>query len=215
MTFQLIDLPNWKRKEYFDYYFTEVPCSYSITVNVDISTLLISIKQKNIKLYPCIIYLLTSVVNKHEEFRTALDETGALGIFDVMHPSYTVFSKDTETFTNIWTPYNPSFTAFYDHFQEDIAQYGSAKQFIGKPHPPTNVITISSIPWVTFTGFNLNIPKASDYLLPIFTTGKYFEQNNTIQLPLSIQVHHAVCDGFHVARFINAFQEQIHQFAKV
>lgn len=209
MTFHPIDLSQWKRKEYFHYYLTEVPCSYSMTVNIDITHLLQTIKKNNIKLYPCIIHLITTQVNKHEEFRTALNDQGTPGVFETMHPSYTVFSKDQETFTNLWTEYNPSFETFNQQYLSDIEKYGSAQQFIGKPNPPNNVITISSIPWVSFTGFNLNIPKASDYLLPIFTTGKYFEQNNTIQLPLSIQVHHAVCDGFHLARFINELQDQV------
>lgn len=47
----------------------------------------------------------------------------------------------------------------------------------------------------------------TDYLLPIFTIGKYFEQNGIIRLPIAIQVHHAVCDGFHVGRFIEELQE--------
>lgn len=45
------------------------------------------------------------------------------------------------------------------------------------------------------------------YLVPIFTIGKYFEQNNKIFIPMSIQVHHAVCDGYHTSRFINEVQE--------
>ena len=212
MTFDLIDVSKWNRKEYFDYYFTDVPCTYSMTLNVDISSLLKKIKKENIKLYPCIIYLLSSVVNKHEEFRTALNENGALGVFDMMSPLYTIFSKESETFTNIWTEYSCSFSEFYNNYLLDIDKYSAIKQFNAKPNAPLNVFTISSIPWVTFTGFNLNLPKASDYLLPIFTTGKYFEQNNKIQLPISIQVHHAVCDGFHLARFINEFQELINKF---
>lgn len=75
---------------------------------------------------------------------------------------------------------------------------------------PPNVFTISSIPWVSFTGFNLNLPKATDYLLPIFTTGKYFQENGKTWLPIAIQVHHAVCDGYHLSRFVNELQKSIH-----
>ena len=31
MIFTPIDRENWSRKEYFDHYFKEVPCTYSIT----------------------------------------------------------------------------------------------------------------------------------------------------------------------------------------
>lgn len=35
--FKLIDKDNWKRKPYFDHYFSQIRCTYSITVNIDIS----------------------------------------------------------------------------------------------------------------------------------------------------------------------------------
>jgi chloramphenicol O-acetyltransferase type A len=51
-------------------------------------------------------------------------------------------------------------------------------------------------------------------ILPIFTIGKYFEQNGKIWLPIAIQVHHAICDGFHIARFVNELQEAMNTLFK-
>ena len=212
MKFELIDVSTWPRKEYFDRYLSITPCSYSMTLNLDITVLIRQIKHNNIKLYPATIYLLSKVVNKYEEFRTAIDENGNVGLFDSMSPMYTIFQKNTETFTSIWTEYCPNFSEFYRNYIIDIETYSSIKQFLAKPNPPANMFTISSIPWVNFSGFNLNLSKANSYLLPIFTTGKYFEQNDKIWLPIAIQVHHAVCDGFHIARFVNELQEAITQF---
>ncbi len=62
---------------------------------------------------------------------------------------------------------------------------------------------VSMIPWETFDGFNLNLPQGNDYLLPIFTIGKYHYEKGKYLLPLAIQVHHSVCDGFHICRFVN------------
>lgn len=207
MGFKLIEVSKWSRKEYFDHYLNQVTCTYSMTLNLDLTDLIKEIRRAGIKLYPTMIYLLSRIVNKHEEFRTAIDSNGQVGVFDLLHPSYTIFQKDSETFTNIWTEYSPSFSEFYEGYLLDIKSYGEIKSFIAKPNMPENVINISSIPWVSFTGFNLNLPKVTDYLLPIFTTGKYFEQNGKTWLPVAIQVHHAVCDGFHIARFVNELQE--------
>lgn len=52
----------------------------------------------------------------------------------------------------------------------------------------------------TFTSFNINVFGDGKYLLPIFTLGKYFEENEKRMIPLAIQVHHAVCDGYHVGK---------------
>ena len=68
------------------------------------------------------------------------------------------------------------------------------------------------IPWVTFSAFNLNIYDSGKYLLPIFTMGKAFERDAKRLLPLAIQVHHAVCDGYHVAAFLETLQEKIDIF---
>ena len=79
----------------------------------------------------------------------------------------------------------------------------------GKPNIPSNSFTVSMLPWITFEGFNLNLQKGYDYLIPIFTIGKYYQEEERIIVPIAIQVHHAVCDGFHVCRFINELQELI------
>lgn len=206
MSFKLIDISKWNRWEFFEQYLHQIPCTYSMTLNLDLTALHKEIKKRDVKLYPAMIFLITKVVNNHEEFRTAIDAFGKVGVFDHLHPSYTLFQKDSETFTNIWTEYTPVFAEFYKQYLLDVQTYGDVKSFIAKPNAPPNIFTISSIPWVSFTGFNLNIPKAADYLLPIFTTGKFFEQNGKILLPLAIQVHHAVCDGFHAARFVDELQ---------
>ncbi len=84
--------------------------------------------------------------------------------------------------------------------------------FEPKLNESANTFPISCIPWVSFTGFNLNIQDDGTYLTPIFTFGKYFEQNNKTFIPISIQVHHAVCDGYHTSRFINEVQELASDF---
>jgi len=207
MNFKPITISKWNRKEYYHHYLDEVSCSYSMTMNLDLTHLLKELKKRNLKLYPTMIYLISKIVNQHEEFRTAIDKDKNVGVFDFLNPSYTIFQKDSETFTNIWTEYNPLFSEFYDQYQLDVKEYGAIKTFLAKPETSPNLFTISSIPWVSFTGFNFNLPKLTHYLLPIFTTGKYFEQNDKIWLPISIQVHHAVCDGFHISRFVLELQE--------
>lgn len=212
MEFKQIDISKWDRGEYFEYYFNQVPCTYSMTLNLDLTVLLHEIKRREIKLYPTIIYLLSVIVNRHEEFRTSIDKDDNIGVFDFLHPSYTIFQKEHATFTNVWTEYTSAFSVFYKQYLLDVEIYGKINRFMAKPNSPSNVFTISSIPWTNFTGFNLNLPTATRYLLPIFTTGKYFEQNGKIWLPIAIQVHHAVCDGFHIARFINELQEIMDNF---
>lgn len=205
MIFQKIDKTHWKRKEYFEHYFSNVPCTYSITTKLDITR----IKESKLKLYPAMLYYLSTVVNRHPEFRTAINEKGELGIYSEMIPCYTVFHKETETFSELWTEYTQKLEDFCAAYEEDILRYGNRQGMVGKPNVPPNNFTVSMIPWTSFEGFNLNLQNGYDYLIPIFTMGKYYQENGRTILPIAIQVHHAVCDGFHVCRFINELQELI------
>lgn len=211
--FKPIDTNSWKRKPYFDHYFNQIRCTYSITINIDITNVL-SFKDRNkVKLYPLLIYVISKAVNKYEEFRTAINDRGEIGVWETLSPCYTVFHKDSESFSNIWTEWNDDLNLFLSNFEQDSKRFGQIDRIDAKPNTPANVFPISSLPWTTFTGFNLNIFADGTYLLPIFTYGKYFKDGNRYLIPLSIQVHHAVCDGFHVSRLINEIQQECSNMA--
>ena len=208
MGFKLIDRDNWTRDVYFQHYFSNIPCTYSMSVKLDIT----SLRKSGQKLYPTMLYFLTTIVNRHSEFRTALNDEGQLGIFDSMHPCYTVFHNDSQTFSNLWTEYHENYEQFCSAYEIDRANYASNMTFSAKPNQPENIFTVSMLPWVSFEGFNLNLQKGYAYLLPIFTLGRYYDEGTKTLLPLAIQVHHAVCDGFHVCRFVDELQTLINQF---
>lgn len=202
MNFTLIDMNDWDRKEYFEHYYQNIPCTYSMSVKLDITVL----KKQGRHLYSSLLYFLTQIINRHREFRFSFDDKGRLGYFDELLPSYTVFNSETETFTNIWSDVPKNYEDFYRIYRQDVNAFGKTKAVIGKPNMPENVFNVSMIPWVSFDGFNLNLQKGYDYLLPIFTFGKYFWENERCVIPLSIQVHHAICDGFHVGRLVQELQ---------
>ena len=87
--FQLIDRSTWKREEYFNHYFSDVPCTYSMTVRLDITEL----RVKRVSLYPTMLYLIACVVNRHEEFRTAYTIIFPLAIL-----SFTKKAKPSPTY---------------------------------------------------------------------------------------------------------------------
>ncbi len=126
MLFEKIHMTTWSRKGYFEHYFTNVPCTYSMTVKLDITR----IKKENRKLYPAMLYYITTVVNRHEEFRTDLDKKGEPGIYSEMFPSYTVFHKDTETFSELWTEYSSDYDTFCSRYEHDMAQLGTEKVYL-------------------------------------------------------------------------------------
>lgn len=206
MKFNLIEKEKWDRLPYFEHYLNQ-KCTFSITANIDITTLMEQLNSKGIKLYPSFIYMVTRIVNAHKEFRTCFNDEGVLGYWEKMIPSYTIFHNDNKSFSSIWTEFSDDFNVFYQNYEDDVKQYGDVKGLFTKENVPKNSFNISSIPWVSFTGFNLNINNNDGYLLPIITGGKYFNLEDKILLPISLQVHHAVCDGYHASTFIDELQQ--------
>lgn len=205
MQFKEIQMDQWVRKEHYEHYKNNIRCSYSVTVPIDVTDLLIKLKAKGLKAYPAQIYLLSSVVNQCKEFRMSTNEEQHLGYWDVMDPMYTVLNTSTETFSSVWTKYDRCFLTFYKRYLEDTAQYANGVLFPQK-NIPSNIFNISSVPWLNFTAFNLNVFSNENYYLPIFTIGKYIKEENKTQMPLAIQCHHSVCDGLHLGRFVDALR---------
>lgn len=103
------------------------------------------------------------------------------------------------------------FKEFYDLYLFDVEKYKASGELFPKAFIPENMFSISVIPWTSFTGFSLNINNNSNYLLPIITAGKFIEKDKSIYLPLSLQVHHSVCDGYHAGLFMNSIQDLVNK----
>ncbi|WP_373964041.1 type A chloramphenicol O-acetyltransferase [Kosakonia sacchari] len=200
-----VDLSRWARKEHFEAFQTFAQCTFSQTVQLDITTLLKHIKAVGWKIYPTLIFLIAKIVNKHTEFRMAIKDN-ELVIWNDIHPCYTIFHDETETFSSLWSHYDGNIHHFLDIYSEDVARYGNNLSYLPKEESRENVFFVSANPWVSFTGFNINIANMQNFFAPMFTIGKYYQQGEKILLPLAVQVHHAVCDGFHVSRLINELQ---------
>ena len=185
MAFHLIDIEHWERREHYRHFIQEVVCGYSLTTYLDITNL------SGQRLYPAMLWLLTDTVNCYPEFRTALTDKG-LGVYDDMHPAYTIFHREKKTFSGIWTFFSPDYPTFLQAYRSDTAAYAASSHYEPKSGRPANSFDVSMMPWVTFTSFHLQIFNEGKYLLPIFTMGKVFEEGGKRNIPLAIQVHHAV-----------------------
>ncbi|WP_154792170.1 type A chloramphenicol O-acetyltransferase [Occultella kanbiaonis] len=201
-----IDLATWPRRQHFEHYLHAVPCTYSMTVELDVTEFVRALRDSPRRTYVAQIWALGTIVNRREEFRMCLAESDAPATWPVLHPSFTIFNAERETFSSAWAPYDADFGTFHDGAADLLDRYRDSTEFFPQGGQPPNTFDVSSLPWASFTGFNLNIRDAWRHLAPIFTLGRYQEGDGRVFLPLSLQVHHAAADGFHSARFVNELQ---------
>lgn len=202
------------RAEEFYHFTEEVPCSFSFCADIDVSVLYGKAKSEGIRFFPAFLHCLSAEVNARREFKMQENGEGALGWFDRVHPCYTVFHEEDRRFSDVWTEYDEDFDVFYERYLRDAREYGGPKMKPAKPYADSALFNVSCIPWAGFTGFSLNLPKSGRFFSPIFTAGRYCRRDGRLLMPFAVQVHHAVCDGWHVAMLLDGLQKRMDNFRK-
>ena len=80
---------------------------------------------------------------------------------------------------------------------------------LGMPAGRDDLVYITCLPWIKFTHISHTISLNKDDSVPRISWGKYYKQGERTLLPFSVQVHHALADGYHVALFVDKLQQFI------
>ncbi|URZ07052.1 CatA-like O-acetyltransferase [Clostridium felsineum] len=201
MKFNIIDMDNWDRKECFNHFFNYAKSTYSITVNVDITELCNYIRENKLRFYPTFTWIVSKAINNYQEFKMAFDKEGRLGFFDEIGPSYSVLNDKTKVMSDLYTTFSNNFLRFYVNMTNHLDKYKKNTDFITELQE--NFFIVSCLPWLNYTSFNVNNEGSSPFLFPMVTWGKFFDKDNRVLIPLTIQVHHAVADGYHCSLFFS------------
>ena len=73
MNYKIVDLNQWERGELFQFYIDKMRIVMSLTVDVDVAPLAAFAKKSGLKFYPLMIWVVSKVVNSHEEFKYSWD----------------------------------------------------------------------------------------------------------------------------------------------
>jgi chloramphenicol O-acetyltransferase type A len=192
-----IDLTCYKRLGMYEAFKDrQMPC-FSVTCNIDITNLMNYVKEKGYRFFLTMSYGITTALNHVPELRQRLID-GELYEFERVHPGYTVLLDDS-TFSFCDSLYLDTFSEYYEYAARRIDTVKTSPDCgKGEKH---HMFFITNVPWVSFT--SITHPYDAKYgSIPVIATGKYFRQGRQIFLPLGIQVHHGIVDGFHVGLFL-------------
>lgn len=210
MNYKIVDLNQWERGELFQFYIDKMRIVMSLTVDIDVAPLAAFAKKSGLKFYPLMIWVVSKVVNSHEEFKYSWDAEGNLIQWDVLSPSYADFHKEDENFTKMVTPFSEDLFEFHSRFVQDRKTYRNVRAVV--ENQPKNFFDVSCLPWVRYRHFDVHVFDEGKFLAPVITWGKYEEEHGKLVMPLTMNIHHAVADGFHLSRFFKEVQRRIDSF---
>lgn len=212
MNYTKVDIDEWSRGSLFQFYIEKMRIVMSLTVDINVAPLITYTKKNALKFYPAMIWVVSKVINSHDEFKYSWDTDGNLIRWDSISPSYTVFNRDDEFFSKFVTEYTDDIFEFYQRTVDDQRKYQEERAIIG--NQPQNFFDVSCLPWVKYKHFDVHVFDEGKFLAPVLTWGKYEAQNGNALMPLTMNIHHAVADGFHLSRFFNEVQELIDSYAE-
>lgn len=207
MKYTKIDMNRWDRGRLFETYIKSMRVVMSMTADIDAAPLLKLTKTNGLKFYPAMIWAVSKTVNARGEFKYGWDERGELIKWDFVSPSYAEFHKDDEKCTKTVTEYSDDLFDFHARFLEDREKYKNSRGFAAE-HPP-NFFDVSCLPWLRYHSFDIHVFDEGKFLAPVVTWGKYEHEEGRCLMPLTMNIHHAVADGFHLARFFIELQTLI------
>ena len=183
---------------------------FSLTANVDISNFLEWAKTKELPLTKSLVHLLSKTANEIKEFKWRIRDTSVIE-HHVVHPSFTVPTKDADVFSFCTVDYNPDLHLFIteaNRIQTRMKTQPSVEDEPGRD----DFLFMSAIPWVSFTGLQHAMNYHPHDSVPRISWGKFFHQDDKILMPLSVQAHHALVDGRHMGAYFEAVQQYLNQY---
>jgi len=197
-----IDLDNYNRRGLFNSFKDRDVPYFSTTCNIEIRNLKKFVKLRNISFFVSLSYIISVSVNRIPQLRHRIID-GELYEFKTVDPAYTVLLDD-ETFSFCDSKFFEDFDTYYKYA---VARIEKVKNRPDQKNADKNhMFFITSIPWFSFTSFIHPYDKLYSSI-PIITIGKYFEQGDSWLIPIAIQVHHGVVDGFHVGKYYDCMEE--------
>lgn len=201
-----LDLETWNRKEHFEFFSSFDEPFFGIVSEVDCTKAYNFTKKNQISFFAYYLHKTLMAANSIPEFQYRIQDKEVV-ICDAVHAAATIAREDG-TFAFSFAEFNPDFKIFHDSLKSEIdkVQNSTGLRF-NEDAKRLDAMHISSFPWHKLTGLthsrNFKYPDS----VPKITFGKSYEQDSNLKLPVAINVHHALMDGFHVAQFLEEFQE--------
>ncbi len=201
------DLDNWNRKELYQFFKSYDDPFFNLTTTLEVSNLYDYCKKNDLSFFLAGLYLSLESANEIPEFRLRIiDDT--LIEYESINIGSTVLNDDNSFSFSFFSRKDSIFE--FDRVGKINLNRQKEKKDLGANEGGDNIIYCSFIPWFSFTSIKhaRSIEKEKSGI-PKFVFGKFFNQKGKKIMPFSIEVHHAIMDGYHVGKFLEIFQSKI------
>jgi chloramphenicol O-acetyltransferase type A len=193
-----VDLSTWRRRQHFDFFNTFDHPHFNMCADLELRAFHQFVRKRGVSFTVAFIYLIARAANAIPEFRQRI-RSGRVVEHDTVSPSVTILVDD-DLFSFCTIPYCASFIDFTSKASDMIAQVKEHPTLENEPGRD-DLVFMTAIPWVSFTSFMHPMQLHPADSIPRFAWGKFIQDGQGLKIPLSVQGHHALMDGIHMAKF--------------
>jgi len=193
-----VDLRTWRRRQHFELFSTFDHPHFSMCANLELTAFHQHAKDRGVPFTVAFVHAIARAANAIPEFRYRM-RAGRVVEHESVSPSVTILVED-DLFSFCTIPYREDLAHFADGAMARIAHV--------KKHPTLeneagrdDLLYMTALPWVSFTSFMHPMQLHPADSIPRFAWGGFFQDGESLKIPLSVQGHHALMDGIHMAKF--------------
>ena len=199
-----LNLDQWARKEHFHFFRKFEEPFFGVCVEMDCTRAYAYAKETGASFFLYTLFQSLVAANRIEPFRYRIREE-EVWVYSEVHASPTINRPDG-TFGFSYLDYHPEFSVFQEKARKEIEEVRKSRSLVPAVSGE-NVIHYSSLPWIHFTQFSLARSFSFPDSAPKICFGKMITRNKKRIMPVSVHVHHALMDGFHVGEFLALYEE--------
>ena len=205
-----IDLSTWYRREHFEFYKTFKHPFFNVCATVDVAKTLKYCNENQLSFFICSLFILGYSANQIAPFRYRINGND-VDVHDDVDISCTVLNKD-ESFSFCEFGCCNDFDVFYQQAEQRLTDIKNGFKTLTSPNNKKNKVFCSVLPWLHFTSFSHAQKQSEHDSIPKIVMGKYKKNHNEMAMPVSVEVHHAIVDGLHVAQYFEMLQQNFNHF---
>jgi chloramphenicol O-acetyltransferase type A len=205
---KVIDIESWNRKEHFEFFSKMKSPFFGFTTEVDCTRAYDKAKEQGNSFYAVYLHKSMIAVNTVDGLKLRIVD-GKVILYDEVHVGGTIARPDG-TFGFSFFHYSENFETFNEELQKEIKSVQNSTGLgISNDVLPINHIRHTTIPWNSFSAILHPTNFDPKECIPKITFGKFSIREGKKYLPVSIEAHHGLADGIHLARYVEEFQKQL------
>jgi chloramphenicol O-acetyltransferase type A len=207
-----LDMAAWPRRETFAYFRHFDKPYFNVCVRLDLSALVALKPQLPGSLTLAYHHLLLGVANDTQDLRLRV-EGDRVRVLDVVHGSMAVLRPD-DSIAFAYFDWQPGFKPFAEAASGRIRAVQAGQLAFDPGLDQSAVLHCTTLPWLDFTSFSHARNWGREDSVPKFAFGRLHREGERWQMAMSVEVHHALMDGLHVGRLVQALQQRLDEAAR-